>query len=121
MFSLAIWMGGLLLATAVAVYGVTGERTPMVMIPAAVGVALFVVTAIGRYLPQVRTPAMDVGLGIALVSAAGALMYAVDVVRVAAGTAERPAVAVTSAITFALLSVYIIANLHSTDDSTPEA
>lgn len=88
----------------------------MVMAPAAVGVALFVVTVIGRYLPQVRRPAMDVGLGIALVSAAGALMCAADISRVAAGTAEQPAVTVTSAITFALLGVYIMANLHATDE-----
>lgn len=37
-------------------------------------------------------------------------------VHVAVGSAVQPAVAVTGAIVFALLSVYIIANLHATDE-----
>lgn len=117
MLVVAIWMGGLILTTAVCAYAVTGVTSSTVMVPAVLGVTLVLVTALGLYLPWLRAPALNLGLGIAVVSAGIALMFAVDIAHVMAGTAEYPVLVVVSTIVAVLLSVYIVAGIRSPDVS----
>nr|WP_090342945.1 hypothetical protein [Mycolicibacterium malmesburyense]CRL73615.1 hypothetical protein CPGR_02809 [Mycolicibacterium malmesburyense] len=113
MLALTTWIGGLLVATGVIAYIVSGAVSITALIPAFVGVLLLVAALIGRRSDRTHKPAMHAALVIALLAALGALRNVIGLGAVFAGTAERPAAVITSTIMFVLLLVYLIAGVRS--------
>ncbi|MEZ0341995.1 hypothetical protein ACAG25_18665 [Mycobacterium sp. pV006] len=113
MLSLTIWTGGLLVATGVIAYIVSGAASITALIPAFVGVLLLIAALIGRRSDRTRQHAMHAALAIALLAALGALRNVFGLGDVFAGTAERPAAVITSTIMFVLLLVYLALGVRS--------
>lgn len=107
MLALTTWIGGLLVATGVIAYIVSGAASVTALIPAFVGVLLLITAFIGNRSERTRKPAMHAAMVIALLSALGALMNVVKIGDLIAGTAERPAAIVTSLIMFVLLLILL--------------
>lgn len=113
MLALTTWIGGLLVATGVIAYIVSGAASVTALIPAFVGVLLLIAALIGNRSETARKHAMHVALAIGLLGALGALMNVVKLPALFAGDAERPAAVVTSTIMFVLLVVYLVAGIRS--------
>jgi hypothetical protein len=109
---LTLWIGGLLVATGVIAYIASAAASVTALIPAFVGILLVVAGLIARN-PNAHRHAIHAALVIALVGALGSLMNVAKIGDLFAGTAERPAAIIVSAIMLVLLLVYVVAGVRS--------
>ncbi|CAJ1495509.1 hypothetical protein [[Mycobacterium] burgundiense] len=112
MTKLTLWIGGLLVATGVIAYIASAAASVTALIPAFVGILLVVAGLIARN-PNAHRHAIHAALVIALVGALGSLMNVAKIGDLFAGTAERPAAIIVSAIMLVLLLVYVVAGVRS--------
>lgn len=112
MLRLTVAVGSLLVLAGVIAYLVSGGTSVTALIPSFVGAALLVVALIARN-DGARKHALHAAMVIALLGLLGSLMNTVRIGEVFAGTAERPAAVVTSAVMCVLLAVYLAAGIRS--------
>jgi len=113
MTALTTWIGGLLTATGIIAYIVTGMESVTALIPAFVGVLLLIAALVAVKVPSVRRHAIHVALAVALLGLLGSLMNVVKIGDLFSGDDERPSAIVVSIILFVLLLVYLIAGIRS--------
>ena len=109
---MTLWIGGLLVATGVIAYIASGAASVTALIPAFVGILLVIAGVVARN-PNAHRHAIHAALVIALVGALGSLMNVAKIGDLFAGTAERPAAIIVSAIMLVLLVVYVVAGVRS--------
>lgn len=112
MRALTLTIGGGLTATGVVAYVMTQAASWTALIPAFAGVLLLVLGFIAGK-PSARMHALHGALVVALLGILGSAMNAFRIGEVFAGTAERPAAIVTSAIMFVALLVLLVAGIRS--------
>ncbi len=112
MRALTLTIGGLLTVTGVVAYVMTQAASLTALIPSAAGVLLLVAGIIAGK-PSARKHALHGALVVALLGILGSAMNTFRIGEVFAGTAERPAAIVTSAIMFVSLLVLLLAGIRS--------
>ncbi len=112
MRALTLTIGGVLTATGVVAYVMTQAASWTALIPAFAGVLLLVLGFVAGK-PSARMHALHGALVVALLGIFGSAMNAFRIGEVFAGTAERPAAIVTSAIMFVALLVLLAAGIRS--------
>lgn len=110
MTRLTLITGAVLVVMGVLAYALTAAASPTALIPSAVGVLLLVCWAVARRREKIGIHAAMV---VALVGVLGSLMNVVRIGEVFAGTAERPAAIVVSALMFVVLVAYLVAGVRS--------
>lgn len=113
MTALTLWTGGILTATGLIAYLVTGAESITSLIPAVIGVLLLIAGGVAARAPGARRHAVHAALVIALLGALGSLMNVAQIGDLISGDAERPAAIVVSLIMFVLLIAYLAAGIRS--------
>lgn len=112
MASITRLLGVGLIILGVVAYVATEASSPTALLPAALGLVLAVLGFVaGR--EHLRKHAMHAAMALALIGLLGTAMNLADVPQLFAGTAERPAAVVTSAITAVALAVYLAFGIRS--------
>ncbi|MFI8632350.1 hypothetical protein ACIGEP_07135 [Microbacterium sp. NPDC077663] len=105
-------VGGILTATGVVAYAVSGAASLTALIPAAIGVLIVIAAFIARS-PKAHRHAIHAALAIALLGIIGTFSNVLKVGELFAGAAERPLAIVASIITFVVLIVYLVLGIRS--------
>ncbi len=113
MLNLTTWIGGILTATGIIAYVVSGAASVTALIPSVVGLLLLAAAFIGWRSDKARKHAMHAALAVALLGMLGSLMNVAQIGALFAGTAERPTAVVVSTIMFVLLLVHLVAGVRS--------
>ncbi|HLR94470.1 MAG TPA: hypothetical protein VK053_08095 [Jiangellaceae bacterium] len=112
MTTLTVTIGGILTATGIIAYVVSGAASVTALIPSFVGILLLICALLARK-PALHQHAIHAALVVAVLGAAGSLMNVAQIGDLFAGTAERPSAIVVSIIMFVLLVYYIAMGVRS--------
>ena len=113
MITLTIWTGGILTATGLAAYLITGAESVTSLIPAVIGVLLLIAGGVGARVPGARRHAVHAALAIAVLGALGSLTNVAQIGDLISGDAERPAAIVVSVIMCVVLIAYLAVGIRS--------
>lgn len=113
MTTLTLWTGGILTATGLIAYIVTGAESITSLIPAVIGILLLIAGGVAARSPGARRHAVHAALVIAILGALGSLMNVAQIGDLISGDAERPAAVVVSVIMFVLLLGYLAVGVRS--------
>lgn len=113
MLTLITWIGGLLIATGVIAFIVSGGASVTALIPAVAGLLLLITVLIGRRSDRARKHAMHAALVVALLGVLGSLMNVAQIGDLIAGTADQPLAVAMSTVMFVLLLIVLIAGVRS--------
>ena len=105
-----IIIGAILIALGAVSYLASELASWTALIPSILGAVLLICGLIGLRSPRIG---IHIALVIALIGLAGTFMNVLKLGELFAGTAERPLAVIASAITFALLIVYIVLGVRS--------
>ena len=110
MSRISIILGIVLILVGGAAYGMTSPATWVALVPSMLGLA-FVACAVLDLLSEVAGTIL--GFIVALVGLGTTFMHVMDLGALFAGTADQPAIIITSAITFVLLIAYGVFAIRS--------
>ncbi|MGP6173513.1 hypothetical protein [Corynebacterium sp. A21] len=105
-----IGLGVILIALGVIAYIATSFVSWTALIPAILGAVVLICGLIGLKNPKIG---IHIALVVAILGILGTFMNVIQLGDVFAGTAERPAAVIVSAITFVLLIIYVIVGVRS--------
>ncbi|HRO93982.1 hypothetical protein [Citricoccus sp.] len=107
---ITIGFGALLIAVGAIAYIATAFASWTALIPAFLGAVILVAGLIGLKSQKIG---IHVALAVAVLGLLGTSMNVLQLGALIAGTAERPTAVLTSAITFALLLLYVVLGAYS--------
>lgn len=107
---ITLGLGTLLVLVGVIAYVATAFASWTALIPAILGVVLFVSGLLARRRQKLG---IHVALAVAVLGILGTSMNVAQVGALIAGEAERPVAVITSTITFVLLLVYVVLGIRS--------
>lgn len=107
---ITLGLGTLLVLVGVIAYVATAFASWTALIPAILGVVLFVSGLLARRRQKLG---IHVALAVAVLGILGTSMNVAQVGALVTGDAERPVAVITSTITFVLLLVYVVLGIRS--------
>src|SRR5262245_38359561 len=110
--TLALFVGGLLVAVGLGTFVGTGAHSPTALIPVALG-ALIGLAGLVAQNPRLRKHAMHVAVLVALLGVLGSIPGVLRLPALLGGTAERPVAVVAQVITFVNCLVFVVAAVRS--------
>jgi hypothetical protein len=110
--TLALLVGGVLVAIGVGTYVGTGAHSPTALIPAALGALIGLAGLVARN-PRLRMHAMHVAVLVALLGVLGCIPGLLRLPALLGGTAERPVAVVAQIVTFLICLAFVVSAVRS--------